>query len=255
MSFVTLVNKGELSLSTDQLVIPATEVNALTNAIDVCDQLHMLLSTRKERLLEAEKQGFDEGFKQGLEEGLENGRADVAEQLSLIHAKAAGQQDKMKQSVVTLAMQVVRKIADDIGPANMVAAMAKKAVDELVSHSLLILHVHPCAVDAVKSRLNIAEHDSHDEPTTTDKIDVAANSSARALHIEVRSEASLSAQDCLIETEFGTTVASLDEQLRCLDDIIRRKLSSRTPAANGKATGGGITQPVSTDSVATEMIE
>lgn len=228
MSFVTLLNSSELSLSTDQLVLSPREINSLTDVAETADHLTLLLEKYEQTVLASKNKGFDEGFDEGKERGLLDARKELAEQLTALTGQYQLEQQKMKASVVKLAMQVVRRVAGEIGAPEVVAGIAQKAADELISDDFLILQVHPSALERVKKQLqsytdkNITE----EKPNTSS---VSALQQTKPLYIEVRSGEALSEFDCLINTKFGTTVAGLDDQLMCLEKIITKKLTGVSP--------------------------
>jgi len=89
--------------------------------------------------------------------------------------------------------------------------MAETAARELLTGDTLAILVHPSVLDSVRQRLHHTQQDFSDP----------------VCRIEIRSDDSLKPFDCLLETEFGTTVASLDEQLACLEKVLQQASASK----------------------------
>ena len=224
MSFVALLNSNELSLSTDQLVLSPKEVSSLSNAAEAADHLTILLKEYEQKVLVSKNKGYSEGLKEGKEHGLLEARKKLADQLTAMTDHYQLEQQKMKASVVNLAIQVVRRVAGEVGAPDVVAGIAQKAADELISDDFLILQVHPSAVEKVKEQLqNYTAKSTAEEKI--EKLNASALQQTKPLYIEVRAGETLSEFDCLINTKFGTTVAGLNDQLICLEKIITKKLT------------------------------
>ncbi len=227
MSFVTLINEEKLSFSTDQLIIPAKNVTLFNDVLDANKNLTKILSDFERRVEDAEKKGFEVGFEKGKKEGIDFSRREIAEQLTSMAIRSQRQQQGMKDSIVKLAMQIVRRIADSFGAPDVVATLAKKAVDDLVASDFLVLYVHSSVVDTVKARLSGGLLNGIKDSVENNKEEISHSSSHKIPYIDIRTDDDLSPFDCQINTEFGTTIAGLDYQLECLTELIQENITSR----------------------------
>jgi len=209
MSFIALVHEDQITLATNKLVFSAQEVGAFDAVADAATQLATLFDEYEERIQQATRKGYEEGFNKGRDEGKLAAREEVAEQLIELARKADQQRQVLRAGIIDMSILAVHKIAGNVGASEMVASMALNAASELVVSEPLTLHVHPSVVDTVKSRL--------DEAPPVNK--------SKHLHVEIQADDALTPFDCILVSEHGETVASLDVQLRCLEESWREKLT------------------------------
>ncbi len=216
MSFISLVHEDQITLATNKLVFSAQEMGAFDTAAETATQLKKLFDEYEERVQQASKKGYEEGFNRGRDEGRLAARKEVAAQLREISVKYEKQRGAMRDGIIKLAILAVHKIAGKVGASEMVASMALNAASELVVSEPLTLHVHPSVADTVKSRL----------------AEAPPINQGKQLPVEIKTNDALTPFDCILVSEHGETVASLDEQLRCLEGSWREKLtdSNNKPA-------------------------
>ena len=210
MSFISLVHEDQITLATDKLVFSAQEMGTFDTMTEVAARLATLFDEYEERIQQASRKGYEEGFNKGREEGKVVARKEAAEQLIKLAEKADQQRQAMRAGIVDMSILAVHKIAGDVGASEMVASIALNAANELVVSEPLVLHVHPSVVDTVKSRL----------------AEAPPMNKGKHLHIEIQVDDELAPFDCILVSEHGETVASLDEQLRCLEESWREKLNN-----------------------------
>jgi len=206
VSFVTLVHKPQITLATNKLVFSAQELGAIDSVTETATQLAELFNDYEERIEREARNGYDEGFRKGQDEGRLAAQKKVAAQLLELGIKAEEQRQVMRDSVVELTLLAVHKIAGKIGAPEMVASMALNAVNDLVVSESFTLRVHPSVVDTVRSRLAPIDQSKHP-------------------YVEVQTDDTLTPFDCILVSERGETIASLDEQLGCLERSWRERLS------------------------------
>ncbi len=249
MSFVTLINEEKLSFSTDQLIIPAQNVALFNDVLDANKNLTKILYEFEQRVEDAEKKGFEAGFEKGRQDGMDFSRREIAEQLTSIAIRSQRQQQSMKDSIVKLAMQIVRRIADNFGAQEVVATLAKKAVEDLVASDFLVLYVHPSVIDKVKARLNCGLLNEIKGSVENNKVETSYSSSNKIPYVDIRTDDDLSPFDCQINTEFGTTIAGLDYQLECLTELIQENITSKQGANYSSENNSMSTPPTKMDVV------
>jgi flagellar biosynthesis/type III secretory pathway protein FliH len=210
---ISLIQNEDVTLVMDDLVIPAADVAHFVSFSDASEAVSRLGTTMQSRIEAAEKTGFEKGFGMGRTQGLEKAGAEVSQHLLMLQEKAARQERRMQDSVAQLAVQIVRKIAENLGPAETVAALAATASRELLTGGWLVVQVHPSVLEIVEANLAYLQNDPE-----------------IVCRVEIRADESLKPFDCLLETEFGTTVAGLDGQLESLEKIFR-------PAGNPDRVG------------------
>jgi flagellar biosynthesis/type III secretory pathway protein FliH len=203
MAFVTLINQDATSMSCDQLVFSAQEVQALKGI----DALHQSLSQRVQKqeqdIREAMEKGYHEGYSKGLKEAEAEGREALATQLAENALALDKERCQLRDSVVALALQVVQKIAVDIGADKMVASLAATAAQEMIPEGDTVLYVNPEAI--VEVQRAVSGFEQFHSP---------------GVSLSVKGDETLALHDCIFESPLGSTVASLDYQLAALEKIL-----------------------------------
>jgi len=212
MTYITLYRDPSVSIATDQLVLDTNEIQSVNNAVDLAFQAEKYLGEVESDLNDAKQRAFEQAFEAGRVAGIQAGRDEIADRLTSLTENAHQQRMALQGSVARLAVQVVRKVAGEIGASEMVANLAHTAASDLVPGSSLKLWVHPDVVETVNSRLN-----------SPDSV-----LQGKSLHIEIRTDESLDPFDCTLSTDHGHTVAGLKDQLNRLEKILSKELAPGT---------------------------
>ena len=230
MTFVALVCDSSVNLSSDELVLGAKHVLALDSAVDVGRYLTQLLEQSGQEISEAKQRAFDEGHSAGKAAGLLAARDDMAAELTAMALDAHHQRIALQGSVARLAIQVVRKLAGEIGASEMVAGLAQTAASDLLPGASLTLWVHPSLVDVVRARLS-ATQSAHPD---------------KSLHVEICADDTLDLFDCTLDTACGTIIAGLDAQLKCLETALTGELETarHTGAMDGENAKANVMESV-----------
>ncbi|HET9642763.1 MAG TPA: FliH/SctL family protein [Burkholderiaceae bacterium] len=195
MNFIALHRGSDTSLGTCQWLLQPDDITACESSMALLSRLQDLHDRRKHDLEEAVTQGREAGFAAGRDEALR----EVVPTLLAAWQQAAhqGQADlhALRQAVVTLSRHVVERIAAGLAPADVVAALARRAVQELVPPRAAVVRVHPDVAAAVHDCLHAAEQ------------------SLDAASLEVRADSTLGLLDCELDTPAGQLIASLQTQL------------------------------------------
>lgn len=202
---ISLIKNKELTLLTDEPVIAAADVLHVETLSDAGTQFAEMLEKLQTQVEQAEKKGFEKGFEFGRIKGQEKAAEEASQHLLMLTQQAADQKLVLQSSVAQLALQVVSKIAESIGAADTVAAIAETASRDLIVDEALTVYVHPSVLVSVEQRFQQMQDNSDD----------------MRYRVEIRGDDNLKDFDCLLETEFGTTVASLDQQLACLEKVLQ----------------------------------
>jgi len=216
MSFISLVRDRHITLATDQLVYSPQEVNAIESVAKVGATLSELFNEENERVQQAIQKGHAEGYEEGFNVGKEEGQRatvkEMTEQLLAMAEKAEEQRRVMRGAIIELAILAVRKIAGEIGASEAVSAMAERAANELAASEALVLRVHPSVVEDVRTHL----------------AKVLAKPQDKGLVIDIKPDEALDPFGCVLVSEQGEVIASLDEQLLCLEKSWRESLETNT---------------------------
>lgn len=175
------------TLVRDDPLVPASDVPALTDIQAVLDAAARLRDDARTAANEIADVAREEARAAGRAEGIAAGQAEVREELLRLVQADAARAEAQRGDLARLGLEVVRRIAGDLGSPEMVAALADRAAAALAPEPVPVVKVHPDAVETVRARL-----------------------SSRAA---VEADATLDATDCVLVTPLGAVRAGLETQL------------------------------------------
>ena len=191
MTLVSLISDKRGFLATDQLVYSADELSTLTEATELVVRLRESVA----RQAELEREAKQDGYSAGYNEGVRQAKAEYSEKQSdmLLELQAAYDQDVVdaRNACATLAIDIVRKIAGNVAPADWLYAEARTAAAELIDQSALVLRVH------------------NDHYT-----DMLERVSAGDVFERVVADESLAPGACFIDTRYGAIAIDLETQMQ-----------------------------------------
>lgn len=194
MSFVLVRGAGGSALLSDGWRIPAAEVARLRTAVEAADALDADRAGAAERLAAEREQARAEGYAAGLEEGRRAGAAEAARTLAALVREVRGHAADTRADLGRLALDVVRRVAAEVGPQAMLEAVAERAVREVLAEQPLVVRVAPAAAPGVAARL---------WPLNAE--------------VEVEADPSVAEGDCVVASRSGAAHAGLEVQLSALD--------------------------------------
>lgn len=198
MSFLLWQRDSDLAIASARLVLRADEVPQLLQAQQLRDELDTLRREQAARVEAACAAARAEGLASGLEQGRRDARDELAGAIASIAHTAADERARLRDDVAALALQVVRKLMGQGSVDARLAALAAVAAREMLPAQSLTLVVHPDRCAAVRAALAQRADSAVSEPVPD---------------FEVRGDERCAADDCRIETEFGSADASLEAQL------------------------------------------
>lgn len=174
-------------------VIPAAEVTPLRDATAALAAASATADEAEARTVGAIAEGRTAGHAEGYAAGLAAGEADARATLFDLSVRAAADRQQAKADVSRLALEVVRRIATDVGEPALVAGLAERAVATLLPDGVATVRVADTAVETVASRL--AAHPG----------------------LTVVGDPALGATECMVETPLGISHAGLEIQLAAIN--------------------------------------
>jgi flagellar biosynthesis/type III secretory pathway protein FliH len=205
--YVLLHTSPYLSLASDQLLLAPDQAPAFANALALAEALAQLRDEEAGRVQAAVAAGHAQGLAEGLAEGraeaLQKAARDTADTTQRLARQAAEEAGQLQEHVVALALLVVRRIAADLAPDVVLAALARQAFEHLASTrgpatgegagglpwQACQLRLHPSQLQAVQVQL----------------------ADAPGLHLVA--DDSLAPLDCVLDTPGGRLLAGLETQL------------------------------------------
>jgi type III secretion protein L len=200
VSYVALFVTEDVNVATARRVLPAAELRVLADGRELLAALQTSREADGVRLAVASDKARDAGYAEGLAAGRRAAREEFAKEQAELAVAAQRERMALRQqaeaSVAMLALEVVRKVAGELDAAELIAAIARQAVRQLVDDEPVTLVVHPSAVERVRER--------------TEGV-------SQGLAISVQEDAALAPLDCRLVTRSGSAVAGLEIQLRRLE--------------------------------------
>ena len=196
MTWIALHRAAHTSLATDQPWLEGDDWTTCEAARELLQRLERLAETRETELAQALAAARAEGLAQGRREGREQALRNETQALwhAWQTAAAAAQADtqSLRDALVRLSLQVVQHITDQLAPADVLAALARRACEQLLPPRAAVLRVHPDLAEGVRQRL---QHDG------------------AGAALEVRGDARLGLHDCEFDTPAGQLLAGVQAQL------------------------------------------
>ena len=197
MSYLlTLHHDAELTLSATDPLVPAEQLTSLQDALALATRLSELLSSRQQRLADAESQARERGEQAGYAVGAatarQEGAAVLANTLSDLARTQLVQREELRQALVTLAAAMVRSMMAELAPATVLAALAKRAFEHVIPPQPVRLRLPPDLVESVRAKL--AEHEL-------------------VIPAQCIGDPDLHGLQCVVESPVGILLAGLDDVL------------------------------------------
>jgi len=190
MSFLALHRSECTSLATDRLWLSEGELTRADTARELLERLRTVLATRQAELAAAREQAQQEGYAAGHREALQAVAPRLADAWDQAARSATTDIQQLRQALVALSLQVVQRVAEELAPADVVAALARRAAQSLLPDSAAVVRVHPDVAAAVRTRLQ-----------------------GSAGVLDVRGDPQLGPFDCAFDTPAGQLLAGLPAQL------------------------------------------
>jgi len=221
MSYLLLLHRdAELTLATTTPVVPAEQVPLLHDALALREHLSQLLASYEQRALAAEQSAYARGEQAGYIEGLERARQESAQTLSgeiaRLSADAAAQREELRQALPTLAGAMVRRMAAELAPPAVLAALAERAFDHVLPPQPVRLRLPPEWLEAVRAKLNERE---------------------LAFPVQCVADPELHGLRCTVESSAGRLLAGLDEALAHINQSLEthRRTAVQAPVRSTTA--------------------
>jgi len=201
MSFLLWHRDRKLGFASPRVVMRASEVPLLADAQALRDRMEQVNDEEAQRVSAATEEARVRGYVQGREEGERAAQEELAETVVELTQAAAGERERLRSEIATLALEVVRKLMAQMPADPVLVALAETAARDMLPTQTMTLIVHPERCDAVRERL----------ARTT-----SADGDGPAPRFEVRGDPACALDTCVIETEHGSVDASLEAQLERL---------------------------------------
>lgn len=192
--FIAVHRSALGSLSVGQAWLSADEFTACHSATALLARLEALATRREAELQTAREAAHAEGLAAGRAEALRQAGPQLAQAWQQAAEDAALQATDLRQAAVALALQIVERIAADLAPTQVVAALARRAAEALAPDQPAVLRLHPEVAQALSAQQALAAQE----------------------RLQLRPDPTLAAMDCVFDTPAGQLIAGLQHQLQRL---------------------------------------
>ncbi|MEL7129702.1 MAG: FliH/SctL family protein [Pseudomonadota bacterium] len=197
MSFYVIKSTRSGVLSTDDLIIRASEYPDLKRAADALQTLEDYQDELAKRSDAQQQAAHKEGFHAGYAEGTLAAKAEYRSALLELLRQREALEKNTREAVRSLAFEIVRRIIDETSAAETVGKVADRILSEIEpNHDLKVL-VAPSNADPIRERLK-----------------------AHPNRIEVIEDPNMSDTDCLMITPDGEIDGSIETQLSSLESAL-----------------------------------
>ncbi|MER8375502.1 type III secretion system stator protein SctL [Mesorhizobium sp. M1396] len=183
-------------------ILRAAEVRALQDGHAVLDEARR----DAQQLRGAARRAYAAEYAQGYEDGKAQGDADATRLISETAVKVDRYFGGLEAEVISLALDVVRRMLGEFDVSTLVAKAASQAVTEIRRAKYLKVRVHPASVDRVR-----------------DELDAVLREGDLGMTVEIDADDALATGACVVSTDFAVVDASIDAQLQAMAAAIASK--------------------------------
>ncbi|WDE09420.1 type III secretion system stator protein SctL [Thalassomonas haliotis] len=191
---------SEQPISTDEQIIKAETLVRLGQADDIIRRAQQ----KSDKILAAAKKAYRQQHRLGYQQGLAQGKKELAALHLDATVKVQDFLHKVNDELVALVMVALRRIIDDLAPAEVTAQVIKQTLKTLTDEKNITLRLAPELAQQMEAQL--AEI-------------VADYPGLGYIHIEV-DHALSEQQGCILETETGVVDALVDTQLEVISKTL-----------------------------------
>lgn len=190
MSLVSLFSDERGFLATNQLVYTADQIQRIQDVTAMAAELSATIDDQNQINESARIAGFKAGVEQGAQQAIAEHEKEFELTLRDLHKAYERDVAAQQEACATLAVDIVRKIAGQIAPADWLYAEASTAAAELVDRTGLVLRVH-----------------------SSELADVSARVVSSDVFERVMADESLAPGACSIDTRYGSIDVDLETQI------------------------------------------
>jgi flagellar biosynthesis/type III secretory pathway protein FliH len=209
MTRFVLCRAGDLELACEgDPVLDAGSLPVVADAVAILRRLQILREAAVSSAAAARAQALEQGLKEAHSVAQAQAREAIAGMAAHFEAALRTERERLREREVDLALAIVGRIARDLGPAPLIAALARTAIAELDVAQPLRVRVPPDLAPAIAEAL-------HPVPTADGRAGAMGPRS-----IEVVADERLQGFDCEIDQGDAILDAGLGTQLQAIRDAL-----------------------------------
>lgn len=197
------LKKSALEIESDSVVIPAENYSALVKGEEL-----LALAEHEAGLIRAEAQAEYERQKQeGFDLGLEQGKAEISEKMVEYMSQSAAYFSKVENVLIDLVLRCTRTVIGEFNERDLVEKVVRKSLEVTRNEGNVTVRVSPEHADWLKSRC-----------------EEILKSFPKIEFLEILPDARVTEGNCVLETEIGVVDATLETQLKAIENALIRSM-------------------------------
>ncbi|ODB95054.1 hypothetical protein A3197_16950 [Candidatus Thiodiazotropha endoloripes] len=208
MSFIVIFNSAYITCCSDNLILSPNDIVKLSSSENVLDYIRSLKNIEENKLKQSIKEGYEAGYKEGFKKAEKDLNTQFKSYLEDLTESIISSRIETDQEIVALACNVIKKIAENIKPSEMVQSLAITAINNLQNKRELQIKVNPEYVEDLQQKIHSINQTGNDDYSGLD----------------IRSDQSLGKFDIIIKSQTGETIASFDDQLKLIKENMIEEL-------------------------------
>ncbi len=193
------LEKSRIEFVEGDAVIPAREYAAVVEADQIVAAAHAEAETIRREAAEE----YERRREQGYQEGMEKGKAEMAEQMVAYMSQSAAYFSKVEGVLIDVVMKSVRRVLGEFDQGDLVGRVVKRALEKTRNEGHITVRVTPAQAEQLQSRLS-----------------AILESVPKIEFLEVVADSRVGEGGCILETEIGIVDASLESQLKAIENAL-----------------------------------
>ena len=216
MARILVLKPGDFQLAPGTRVIKASEYAELQDAEKIIEAANQ----QAELILQNAREVYEEQKKKGYEEGIQSARIDQADQMFKMVSRSIEYLAGLEGTLANILMSGIRRILGQFDEQEMVISLVKNALQHVRHEKSVTVRVPPTQFAVVQARTS----------------EILADYRGVGF-IDVVADERLKTGDCIIESELGVIDASIDVQLKALEQRIRQVNAKAIEKAQAEDSG------------------
>ena len=202
-----LLKKSTFEVESDSPLVSAADAATLAQAGDIV----AAAEAEAAKIREEAKRAYEAERTRGYADGIADGKAEILSQKLDLIDESVAYMESVEAKLVEIVMKAIRKCISEMGDAELVRQIVRKALQAVVrTQKEIAIRVAPEHVQDVKARVDAIK----EEFPTVDFVDV-------------QPDARLTGAACVVETVSGIVEASVEGQIQSIERSIRKNFEKQ----------------------------
>lgn len=201
MASPIVLTEGKLHIDPGCKVLKAEDYARYLEATEIVE----MARGQARDILEQAKAAYEQQKQRGYDEGLAESKVEQAEQMLKVVSRTITYLSDVEKALADILLSGVKKIIGDFDQEEMAVSLVKNALQHVRNEKQVTIRIAPSQYKMVKARLNeiLAEYKG-------------------VGFIDLVADQRLSTGDCIMESEIGVVDASVDLQIKALQQRFER---------------------------------